>query len=71
MATITVWKFPTPEGADQTEDELKAMQKEGLIEIQDAATVASPGRQEAEDQAAEQPDRRGALGGSSGVCSSA
>jgi len=42
MATMTVWKFPTPDGADEAEDILKGLQKEGLIEVHDAATVSFP-----------------------------
>jgi len=40
MATLTVWKFSTPEGADKVLTKLTTLQKERLIEIKDAATVS-------------------------------
>ncbi|MGK7933920.1 MAG: DUF1269 domain-containing protein [Microcystaceae cyanobacterium] len=42
MADLTVWKFNTPEGAQQALSKLSQLQKEHLIEIQDAATVSWP-----------------------------
>jgi uncharacterized membrane protein len=42
MATLTVWKFPTAEGADQAEQTLKRLQGEELIQIHDAAVVSWP-----------------------------
>jgi uncharacterized membrane protein len=42
VATLTVWKFDTPEGADQTEQSLLSLSKQELIKIQDAATVSWP-----------------------------
>jgi uncharacterized membrane protein len=42
MATLTVWKFATPQGADQMLVKVKAMQKAELIKIQDAAVVSWP-----------------------------
>jgi uncharacterized membrane protein len=42
MATLTVWKFPTPSGADQAEMTLEQLQKEELITIHDAAIVSWP-----------------------------
>jgi uncharacterized membrane protein len=42
MATMTVWKFPTPDGADQAEQTLKQLDKQGLIKIHDAAIVSYP-----------------------------
>jgi uncharacterized membrane protein len=64
MATLSVWKFTTPEGADDTLDTLQSLQKQELITIIDAATVSWPG-------AAKKPTTRqlhdtasaGALGG--------
>jgi uncharacterized membrane protein len=40
MATLTVWKFPTTDGADRAEQTLLALQKEQLINVHDAAVVA-------------------------------
>src|SRR4051794_26348629 len=42
MATMTVWKFPTPDGAEQAERTLQDLQTQGLIKIQDAALVTYP-----------------------------
>ena len=39
MSTLTVWKFPTPEGADQAVVKLEQLSKQGLITIHDAATA--------------------------------
>lgn len=40
MATLTVWKFDSPQGAKQAEEALAALQKQELIKILDAATVS-------------------------------
>jgi uncharacterized membrane protein len=42
MATMTVWKFTTPEGAEAAEATLLELQKGGLITIHDAAVVTFP-----------------------------
>ncbi|RFU22038.1 DUF1269 domain-containing protein [Geodermatophilus marinus] len=42
MATMTVWKFPSPDGADLAEGTLKDLQKQGLITVHDAAVVSYP-----------------------------
>jgi uncharacterized membrane protein len=42
VATLTVWKFPTPDGADQAATRLADLQKQGLITVHDAATVSWP-----------------------------
>jgi uncharacterized membrane protein len=42
MATLTVWKFDTPEGAEDAVARLEILQKEELITIHDAATVSWP-----------------------------
>ncbi|RPI35112.1 MAG: DUF1269 domain-containing protein [Chloroflexota bacterium] len=42
MATLTVLKFPTAEGAKDMLDTIKSMQKEELITLQDAAIVTWP-----------------------------
>jgi uncharacterized membrane protein len=65
MATLTVWKFPTPLGAEQAEHTLEQLQKQELIKIHDAAVVSYP-------EGAKKPKTRqlnsltgaGALGGS-------
>jgi uncharacterized membrane protein len=42
VATLSVWKFDTAGGAEQAEDRLKSLAKQGLLTIQDAATVSWP-----------------------------
>ncbi len=42
MASLTVFKFATPEGANQMLDKVKELQKKQLIQIQDAAIVTWP-----------------------------
>lgn len=42
MATFSVWKFDSAEGAEQAEQTLLGLQKEGLITVIDAATVSWP-----------------------------
>lgn len=40
MATLTVWKFPDPDGADGAVETLKSLQKQQLITLVDGATVS-------------------------------
>lgn len=40
--TLTVWKFPTPTGAETALTTLNDLQKQELITVHDAATVAWP-----------------------------
>ena len=42
MATLTVWKFNTAEGAQEALTKLAKLQKEHIIDIKDAATVSWP-----------------------------
>jgi uncharacterized membrane protein len=42
MATMTVWKFPTANGAEIAEATLKDLQRQELIQIHDAAIVSFP-----------------------------
>jgi len=42
MATLTVLKFKTPNGAEQMLDQVKSLQKQELIKIHDAAIVSWP-----------------------------
>ena len=42
MATLSVLKFPTADGAQQMEGTLLSLQKQHLIEVQDAAIVSWP-----------------------------
>ena len=40
MTTLTVWKFETPQGAQEALNKLIDLSKQHLIQINDAATVA-------------------------------
>jgi len=40
MATLSVWKFDTPEGAELAEEALVRASKEQLVVVHDAATVS-------------------------------
>jgi uncharacterized membrane protein len=42
MATLTVWKFPTAQGAEQAEHTVEALAKQELVTIHDAAVVSWP-----------------------------
>ena len=42
MATLTVWKFDTAEGAQDALNKLNELAKQQLIQIQDAAVVSWP-----------------------------
>lgn len=42
MASLTVWRFETPDGADRAEQILLDLSKQRLIDIEDAATVSWP-----------------------------
>ena len=53
MATLSVLKFPTADGAQQMEGILLDLHKQHLIEVQDAAIVTWPqGSEETQDPAA-------------------
>ncbi|MCE4266626.1 DUF1269 domain-containing protein [Rhodococcus globerulus] len=41
-ATLTVWKFPTPSGADTAITTLEDLQRQELIKLRDAALVSWP-----------------------------
>lgn len=47
MATLTVWKFDTYDGADRAESVLDGLAKQELITIQDAAIVSWPATRKA------------------------
>jgi uncharacterized membrane protein len=65
VATLTVWKFPTPYGAQQAEDTVLALQKQQLISVHDAATVSwEEGRRKPKTRQANNLAGAGALGGS-------
>ena len=64
MATLTVWKFYNPTGAGEVLEKLESLQKQQLIEIQDAAVVEwQPGKKEPKTRQAVSLTGAGALGG--------
>jgi uncharacterized membrane protein len=64
MATMTVWKFPTANGAAIAEDTLKDLQRKELIQIHDAAIVYFPeGAKKPKTQQLASLAGAGALGG--------
>ena len=65
MATLTVWKFPTPGGAEQAEQTAHSLQKQQLITVHDAATVSwEEGKRKPKTRQANNLAGAGALGGS-------
>jgi uncharacterized membrane protein len=65
MATLTVWKFDSPGGAENALAHLERLQKEELIQVNDAAYVYWPeGRKKPKTQQLSHMAGAGALGGS-------
>ena len=64
MATLTVWKVDTAEGADQAEATLESLSKQELIKIHDAATVSwAEGKKKPKTRQLSSLAGAGALGG--------
>jgi len=64
MATLTVWKFPTADGAEHAIATLKDLQSQELIQLHDAATVSwVEGRKKPKTQQLRNMAGAGALGG--------
>ena len=42
MATLTVWKFSSSDGADQAVETLRSLEKQEIVTVVDAATVSWP-----------------------------
>jgi len=64
VATLTVWKFPTPSGADQAEHTLEVLQKQELIRVHDAAIVSwTEGAKKPKTRQLASTKGAGALGG--------
>ena len=64
MATLTAWKFSTPQGADIALEKLQKMQSEQLINVQDAAVVSwEVGRKKPKTHELHDTKKAGALGG--------
>ncbi len=64
MATLTVWKFPTADGAQAAVAALEDLQRQELIQIHDAATVSwAEGKKKPKTQQLHSVAGAGALGG--------
>lgn len=64
MTALTVWKFNTPDGAQQALDKIVGLSKEHLIEVGDAAIVSWPaGAKKPKTKQAQSTTGVGALGG--------
>lgn len=64
MTTLTVWKFHTADGADKAMAKLAELQKQELIEIEDAAIVSWPeGRKKPKTRQAVDLTTTGAIDG--------
>ncbi|MGV9295740.1 MULTISPECIES: DUF1269 domain-containing protein [Amycolatopsis] len=64
MATLTVWRFPTVDGAENALELLQRLQKQQLISIADAARVSWPeGRKKPKTKELGSLAGAGALGG--------
>lgn len=65
MATMTVWKFESADGAENALELLQRLQKESLIQVDDAAYVYWPeGRKKPKTEQLRSTTGAGALGGS-------
>jgi uncharacterized membrane protein len=64
MATLTVWKFETPTGADDAVVTLESLAKQELIKVHDAATVSwMPDKKKPKTRQLNNLAGAGALGG--------
>jgi uncharacterized membrane protein len=64
MATLTVWKFDSPTGADDAVVTLESLAKQELIKVHDAATVAwAPDKKKPKTRQLHSLAGAGALGG--------
>jgi uncharacterized membrane protein len=64
MTSLTVWKFNTPEGADQALTKLESLSKQQLVTIEDAAIVSwLPGKKKPKTRQLHSMAGAGALGG--------
>lgn len=65
QATLTVWKFTTPESADHASQTLQRLSRENLVSLFDAATVSWPeGAKKPKTRQLHSTTGSGALGGS-------
>jgi uncharacterized membrane protein len=64
MASLTVWKFQTPYGADAALEKLQGLQAQQLINVQDAAVVSwEAGKNKPKTRELHDTKLGGALGG--------
>jgi uncharacterized membrane protein len=64
MASLTVWKFTTPYGAESALMKLQKLQAQQLIQVQDAAVVSwEPGKKKPKTREMHETGAAGALGG--------
>ena len=64
MATLTVWKFDAPEGADDAAKTLQDLAKQNVIVVHDAATASwEPGKKKPKTRQLNNLAGAGALGG--------
>lgn len=64
MATLTVWKFDTPDGAETAVQTLERLASQELVKIHDAATVTwEPDKKKPKTRQLHGTTRTGALGG--------
>ncbi len=64
MATLSVWKFPTPDGADNAVEILRDLMSKELIKVHDAATVSwEEGKKKPKTRQEHNLAAAGALGG--------
>lgn len=64
MATLTVWRFDTPTGAQEAAETLRTLSKQELITVHDAATVSWPaGAKKPKTQQMHNLAGAGAMGG--------
>jgi uncharacterized membrane protein len=65
MATLTVWKFDSPQGADEAVRTLKELTREDIVVVHDAATVSwEKGSKKPKTHQVTSTTLAGALGGS-------
>src|ERR1700753_3734786 len=64
MATLTAWKFNTPQGADEALAKLEKLNKEFVINVHDAAGGTwEPGNKKAKANEMNEPTAPGPVGG--------
>src|SRR6476659_127952 len=64
MATLTAWKFDTPQGADEALNKLEKLSRDFLINLHDAAVVSwEVGKKKPKTHEMHDSTKSGALGG--------